>query len=89
MVLLEGLARLSAKRQLTLSVGHVHHGLRGEEANRDEAAVLARAARLGLESGSERVDPPRPACGPLESRASHAPGSGAQRTIRRAEGDGL
>ncbi len=57
MVLLEGLARLSAKRQLTLSVGHVHHGLRGEEANRDEAAVLARAARLGLESGSERVDP--------------------------------
>ncbi|MCS5637129.1 MAG: tRNA lysidine(34) synthetase TilS, partial [Myxococcota bacterium] len=56
-VLLEGLARLSAKRRLTLSVGHVHHGLRGEEADDDEAAVLAQATHLGLEGASERVDP--------------------------------
>ena len=56
MVLLEGLARLSSKRHLTLSVGHVHHGLRGQEADDDEAAVLGRGERLGLATASERVD---------------------------------
>ena len=56
-VLLEGLARLASEHDLALSVGHVHHGLRGEEADADERAVLSRAARLGLAFSSERVDP--------------------------------
>jgi len=56
-VLLEGLARLAASRALTLSVGHVNHGLRAGDADADERAVHQRAARLGLKCSSERVDP--------------------------------
>ena len=56
-VMLEGLSRVAGECELTLSVGHVHHGLRGEEADADEQAVFERAARLGLDCSSERINP--------------------------------
>jgi tRNA(Ile)-lysidine synthase len=56
-VLLEGLSRLAGERDLTLSVGHIHHGLRGGEADADEDAVRSRAIALGLAFSSERIDP--------------------------------
>jgi len=56
-VLLDGLARLAEEHALVVSVGHVHHGLRGEEADSDESAVFAQARRLGVPAATERVDP--------------------------------
>ncbi|MBK7947503.1 MAG: tRNA lysidine(34) synthetase TilS [Deltaproteobacteria bacterium] len=56
-VLLELLRRSAQARGLELVVAHVHHGLRGEEADRDAVLVedLARAA--GLPFHLLRVDP--------------------------------
>jgi tRNA(Ile)-lysidine synthase len=39
-----------------LTVAHVHHGLRGAEADRDQAFVLGLAAEMGLPCLVERVD---------------------------------
>ncbi len=55
--MLEGLVELADLRSLTLSVGHVNHGLRGDDSEADERAVRERADRLGLRFSSERVDP--------------------------------
>ncbi len=57
MVLLDGLLELRESHGLELAVGHVHHGLRGAEADADEALVLETAARLGLKAQTYRVDP--------------------------------
>jgi tRNA(Ile)-lysidine synthase len=68
-VLLEALADLAPRRRLALSVGHVHHGLRGAEADADAAAVERAAARLGLPFASRRIDPrARRGSGPSRSR---------------------
>ncbi len=56
-VLAHVLAELAASRGLELSLGHVHHGLRGAEADADAAFVEALAARLGARAATRRVDP--------------------------------
>jgi tRNA(Ile)-lysidine synthase len=55
--LLHALRELSQSFDLKLLIGHVNHGLRGEQSEADEAAVRALAAGLGLEVQSLRVDP--------------------------------
>jgi tRNA(Ile)-lysidine synthase len=42
---------------LRVAIGHVHHGLRGAEADADQAAVAAQAERLGVPFAAERVAP--------------------------------
>ncbi|MBN1442125.1 MAG: tRNA lysidine(34) synthetase TilS [Planctomycetes bacterium] len=44
-------------------IGHVHHGIRGGDADADEAFVVALAARLGWHCLVERVDAPAAAAG--------------------------
>jgi len=56
-VLVHALHALSGRLPLALAVGHVHHGLRGAEADRDETAVGALAAKLDLPFAATRVDP--------------------------------
>ena len=53
MVLVEGLVRAGFAR---LVAAHLHHGLRGEEADRDEALVREWAARHGCACEVARVD---------------------------------
>jgi tRNA(Ile)-lysidine synthase len=53
--LLDILSRLQAGCDLTLVVVHVHHGLRGEEADRDLRFVEGLAARYGLPFEGTRV----------------------------------
>ncbi len=48
MALLHGAARCASVAGWTLFVGHVHHGWRGREAERDLAFVCEHARRLGL-----------------------------------------
>lgn len=59
MVLLHALARLRGAANLTLTVGHVNHGLRGEQADGDEAFVMAAAGELGVPVVQARVEPRR------------------------------
>ncbi|MGI6004243.1 MAG: tRNA lysidine(34) synthetase TilS [Christensenellales bacterium] len=49
MALLDVLCALADEMDITLAVGHVNHGLRGEAAERDEAFVQARAEERGLD----------------------------------------
>ncbi len=56
-VLLHALHALAPGLGLGLAAGHVHHGLRGAEADADEAAVRALAARCGVPCAVTRVDP--------------------------------
>ncbi len=53
MVLVEVMVRLGFRRVV---VGHVHHGLRGAEADEDEALVRAWAAARGCECEAGRFD---------------------------------
>ncbi len=53
------LHELREREGLKLSIGHVNHGLRGEESEADEAAVRDLAAGLGLPVRTARVDPKR------------------------------
>src|SRR5687767_6947011 len=46
--LLAGLVALAPAHGLTVTAGHVDHGLRGAESDADRAAVEALAARLGI-----------------------------------------
>ncbi|MBU2700672.1 tRNA(Ile)-lysidine synthase [Sporomusaceae bacterium BoRhaA] len=46
--LLHVLVKLAAAYPFTLAVAHVNHGLRGEDANHDEAYVKELSARLGV-----------------------------------------
>jgi tRNA(Ile)-lysidine synthase len=56
-VLLHGLDRLAGRFALRLSVGHVHHGLRGAEADADLEAVERLAAKLGTPFEATRLAP--------------------------------
>ena len=56
-VLADGLARGAARGGYRVALGHVHHGLRGAEADADQAAVAAEAERLGVPFAAERIDP--------------------------------
>lgn len=56
-VLLCLLHELAEPLELELGVGHIHHGLRGAEADADAAFVETLAAKLGLPFRLERVDP--------------------------------
>lgn len=53
-------ARLRERRRpdLVLSAGHIHHGLRGAEADADERACRALAARFGFHFVTAHVDVP-------------------------------
>lgn len=57
--LAHALHELREQEGLNLSIGHVNHGLRGEESEADEAAVRALAAGLGLPVRAARIDPGR------------------------------
>ncbi|HEY1434101.1 MAG TPA: tRNA lysidine(34) synthetase TilS [Thermoanaerobaculia bacterium] len=56
MALLYGAAEVAKETGWKLSVGHVHHGWRAREADRDLAFVADHARRLGLPSFSLRRD---------------------------------
>lgn len=56
-VLLDLLRGCAENAALRLVVGHVHHGLRGHEADLDAAHVEAIARAAGLEAHTRRVDP--------------------------------
>jgi tRNA(Ile)-lysidine synthase len=56
-VLAHALAALAGPLRLRLAIGHVHHGLRGAEADADEAFVAGLAGRLALPFQARRVDP--------------------------------
>jgi len=56
-VLAHALARLARPLRLRLGLGHVHHGLRGADADADEAFVRELAAKLGLPFARESVAP--------------------------------
>ena len=55
-VLLHGLHSLAQKVGLKLLIGHVNHGLRGEESEADQAFVAELGEALGLPVESARVD---------------------------------
>jgi tRNA(Ile)-lysidine synthase len=57
MVLLDVLSGLAPTHGLALEVGHVHHGLRGMDADQDAEAVESRANALGLGFRVEHVVP--------------------------------
>jgi tRNA(Ile)-lysidine synthase len=56
MALLYGARELADRASWRLSVGHVHHGWRGRQADRDLAFVAEHARRLGLPFFSRRRD---------------------------------
>ncbi len=56
-VLLDALLAVRRPLGLRISVAHVHHGLRGEEADEDARFVERLAAARGLAVASARVDP--------------------------------
>jgi len=56
MALLEALAELRGQLGLCLFVAHLNHGLRGDAATGDAAAVASRAAALGIACHSRSAD---------------------------------
>ena len=58
-VLFHALHRLAGSLDLDLCIGHVNHGLRGEESDRDESAVRALAGKYDVPVHVARVDPER------------------------------
>ena len=56
-VLAAALAAIAARGGFAIAIGHVHHGLRGAEADADQDAVAELAARLGAPFAAERVAP--------------------------------
>ncbi len=56
-VLLHALAQLASELGLTLAAGHVHHGLRGAQADADEACAADLAKHLGVAFAARRVAP--------------------------------
>ena len=73
-------ARLAAETGWILSVGHVHHGWRGREADRDLAFVSDAARRFGLPFFARRLDASRRGA---ETRALSGGGARATRATRR------
>ncbi|MAJ60470.1 MAG: tRNA lysidine(34) synthetase TilS [bacterium TMED88] len=68
-VLLHAVTGLAATHRLAIVAGHIHHGLRGEEADEDELWVANAAADLGVEFCSLRVDPRSLRAGTASKRA--------------------
>lgn len=58
-VLFHALHRLAGSLDLDLCIGHVNHGLRGEESDRDESSVRALAGKYDVPVHVARVDPER------------------------------
>jgi tRNA(Ile)-lysidine synthetase-like protein len=56
-VLAHALATAPRRLGIEVVLGHVHHGLRGAEADADADAVAALAAKLGVPAQVRRVDP--------------------------------
>ena len=56
MAMLTCLHRLAPRLNLRLTVGHLNHGIRGEEGDEDEAFVRTASSGLGLPFLSERAD---------------------------------
>jgi tRNA(Ile)-lysidine synthase len=56
--LLRVLAEAASELGIVLTVAHVHHGIRGAEADEDQRFVAGLAASLGLEILAHRVDTP-------------------------------
>lgn len=50
------LAQMARRKRLHVELLHVHHGLRGREADRDAACVQALGAKLGLRVRAARAD---------------------------------
>ena len=69
-VLLRALSELSDPHRLELAVGHIQHGLRGEESQRDEEAVRSAAKAYGLRCFVIRADP-RPERAKQSGRSRH------------------
>lgn len=79
MALLDILANLNEAGRCDLTVCHVHHGLRGEEADRDEAFVEAFARGRGLHFETVRID----------VHACKFPGESVEMAARRLRYDAL
>ena len=78
--LLRALTERSRELGLVLHVAHLHHGLRGEEADTDLAFARALAGELGLAFHAERVDTGR------EAKADGEAGKGGVRSNLVAAG---
>jgi tRNA(Ile)-lysidine synthetase-like protein len=87
MALLYGAAELAGGFSWSLTVGHVHHGLRGRDADRDLAFVATHARRLELSFSSRACDAAEAArrlkLSP-ESAARHARYAALQEMAREA-----
>jgi len=57
--LVHALLEIAGENDLKLSIGHVNHGLRGEESEADQASVMELANRLGVPAFGRRVEPGR------------------------------
>jgi tRNA(Ile)-lysidine synthase len=78
--LAHALHEISQSNGLKILIGHVNHGLRGEESEADAAFVTDLAAALGLPAHTARVDPTASrAAGPSRDRPSPQE---AARTLR-------
>jgi tRNA(Ile)-lysidine synthase len=55
--LVHALLEIAGEKCLKLSIAHVNHGLRGDESEADQRAVLELADRLGTPAYSRRVEP--------------------------------
>lgn len=84
-VLAEVLHELSKRLQLELCIAHVNHGLRGEEAEADQAHVRALALRLSRPFLFQRVNPQALRAGAAGSRVRPT----LQEAARRARYDAL
>ncbi|MBI4515677.1 MAG: tRNA lysidine(34) synthetase TilS [Deltaproteobacteria bacterium] len=69
---LAALVRLAPRLGLTVSAAHVHHGLRGAEADRDAEMAAVVAARLGAPFRAVRLPAALARGGNLEERAREA-----------------
>lgn len=81
-VLLDGLQRLAEERGLDLVVGHVDHGLRGDDSVGDRRFVRVLADERGLPFVARRVDPEAERRG--HSSRSRPSLEEAARSLRRA-----
>lgn len=70
--LLHVLALLARSEGWKLHAAHLHHGIRGPEADADEDLVVAMAARLGMPLSVSRLDPAVLRGAALEARARRA-----------------
>jgi len=57
-VMLEYFAKQARRRRLVLTIAHLNHGIRGREADRDEAFVKKLGKTLGIRTLSAKADVP-------------------------------